>query len=508
MFNHGHGEGSHDRTRPESAAPGARERLAHKMNLGFLLNDAEPATAPTHTPTYSPMSQSQSQSQSHGKGPRAHMACVACRKRHIKCEATSNARDNTCARCVRKGLNCEYMDAAVEEAMRPPASRRRPATPGPTSPVHLVHPYAGYDARNGLSARSKSEFFPFKATAYESRSNFLCAGVLRPAGTRIRSEPSLSDGLRHIFCTTILPGRRVERTFRELRRVRTLPRAAATTPCAAINTGNERTMDGPGQPPRQWGCFRASFTKFLPLPGIAGLAGLGSFGSKRVGGIVTVHVCYRRQDSATGPVLSSSQMGLKNNVSIGNRTQTKVSEMTAIAVSVLMVRTQNGPVTFRNYNLALLGSDIRYCDTLVLSPVPSEFNKEWYPFTHLPMHSNPIPSPPKSTIGAGQGHLVRTYNSELRESSGLKYSILHFIKEKKTGPQRWSIGPGKEVMGRTREYEHVEQRWVKAQVDEEHVKFGTRAVVKGSIPEQTVLGNKQRHHLRDEPRHQAVEWQL
>ncbi|KAJ7049560.1 hypothetical protein C8F01DRAFT_1093363 [Mycena amicta] len=167
LFNHGHGEESHDRTGPESATPGAEERLVHRMNLGFLLNDDEPATATTHPPpaTYSPMSQpqSQSQSQSHGKGPRAHMACVACRKRHIKCEATSNPRDNTCARCVRKGLICEYMDVAVGAVMRPPASRRRPAIPGPTAPVHLVHPYAAYDAATGYqpgpnpsSSRSKT----------------------------------------------------------------------------------------------------------------------------------------------------------------------------------------------------------------------------------------------------------------------------------------------------------------------------------------------------------------
>ncbi|KAJ7050093.1 hypothetical protein C8F01DRAFT_1179863 [Mycena amicta] len=44
------------------------------------------------------------------------------------------------------------MDTAVEEAMHPPvpsSSRRRPATPGPTSPIHLVHPYPGYDAAAG-----------------------------------------------------------------------------------------------------------------------------------------------------------------------------------------------------------------------------------------------------------------------------------------------------------------------------------------------------------------------
>ncbi|KAJ7061394.1 hypothetical protein C8F01DRAFT_1231241, partial [Mycena amicta] len=64
-------------------------------------------------------------SQMHEKAPCAHMACVACRKGHIKvrmpaallalltrlanqCEETSNPRDNT----------CEYMDNAVEEATR------------------------------------------------------------------------------------------------------------------------------------------------------------------------------------------------------------------------------------------------------------------------------------------------------------------------------------------------------------------------------------------------------
>ncbi|KAJ7192096.1 hypothetical protein GGX14DRAFT_701451 [Mycena pura] len=44
---------------------------------------------------------------------RAHMACVRCRKHHIKCVPT--AKNEPCKRCVRNNLACEYLETAEEE---------------------------------------------------------------------------------------------------------------------------------------------------------------------------------------------------------------------------------------------------------------------------------------------------------------------------------------------------------------------------------------------------------
>ncbi|KAJ7203333.1 hypothetical protein GGX14DRAFT_652221 [Mycena pura] len=70
---------------------------------------------------------------------RAHMACVTCRKHHIKCVPVSpNARTKPCARCTRKGLFCEYLET-VEEEMRS-AAAGRPASSHSQALAHQNSP--------------------------------------------------------------------------------------------------------------------------------------------------------------------------------------------------------------------------------------------------------------------------------------------------------------------------------------------------------------------------------
>ncbi|KAJ7056005.1 hypothetical protein C8F01DRAFT_1087370 [Mycena amicta] len=54
---------------------------------------------------------------------RAHIACVICRKHHIKCVPVAPGRKSNgqpCARCTRKGLVCEYLETAEEETSAAP----------------------------------------------------------------------------------------------------------------------------------------------------------------------------------------------------------------------------------------------------------------------------------------------------------------------------------------------------------------------------------------------------
>nr|GAT52630.1 C6 finger domain [Mycena chlorophos] len=160
-------EGSHGRTRPRVKSTGVREDPRHKMNVGFLLNDTEP------DPPFAPSSSmSQQPPNQQLRSPRAHMACVACRKRHIKCEATTNPRDNTCARCIRKGLQCEYIDTALEEAMHSPtaSSSRRPRTSLGSAPSgNFGQPYGGGYAPQAADwpvAQSKTPYSSGQGAVY------------------------------------------------------------------------------------------------------------------------------------------------------------------------------------------------------------------------------------------------------------------------------------------------------------------------------------------------------
>ncbi|KAF7320550.1 Zn(2)-C6 fungal-type domain-containing protein [Mycena chlorophos] len=74
---------------------------------------------------------------------RTHVACVTCRKRHIKCVPAKKVTERrTCVNCVRKNIVCEYLEVAEEQARE--AGGSIPLTPvastsGSTSPATPPH---------------------------------------------------------------------------------------------------------------------------------------------------------------------------------------------------------------------------------------------------------------------------------------------------------------------------------------------------------------------------------
>ncbi|KAJ7478265.1 hypothetical protein FB451DRAFT_1396049 [Mycena latifolia] len=58
---------------------------------------------------------------------RTILACTNCRRRKIRCITTEQPPKNPCARCVKKGLSCEYV--AAPEAEEYSGSTSRPQTP-------------------------------------------------------------------------------------------------------------------------------------------------------------------------------------------------------------------------------------------------------------------------------------------------------------------------------------------------------------------------------------------
>lgn len=59
------------------------------------------------------------------KRRRAYVACVTCRKRKIKCVTASDADDDPCTRCKKKGIPCEFIAVPDEDESSP--------GPGPTT---------------------------------------------------------------------------------------------------------------------------------------------------------------------------------------------------------------------------------------------------------------------------------------------------------------------------------------------------------------------------------------
>ncbi|KAF7300057.1 Zn(2)-C6 fungal-type domain-containing protein [Mycena kentingensis (nom. inval.)] len=53
---------------------------------------------------------------------RTHVACLTCRKRHIKCVPGPGKRDSkrrsACTNCLRKNIDCRYLEVAEEHALR------------------------------------------------------------------------------------------------------------------------------------------------------------------------------------------------------------------------------------------------------------------------------------------------------------------------------------------------------------------------------------------------------
>ncbi|KAJ7613180.1 hypothetical protein FB45DRAFT_874705 [Roridomyces roridus] len=81
---------------------------------------------------------------------RAFSACMGCRKRKVKCEATSeNDWSKPCARCAKKGIRCEF---ELSPGFQPPPQATSPSTP-PTSGASNDHG-AAVGGRNAHSRSS------------------------------------------------------------------------------------------------------------------------------------------------------------------------------------------------------------------------------------------------------------------------------------------------------------------------------------------------------------------
>ncbi|KAJ7104886.1 hypothetical protein C8R44DRAFT_746146 [Mycena epipterygia] len=106
-----------------------------------------------------------SESESFNRRRRVYIACLNCRKRKIKC-LNEESLQRPCERCIRKGLICEYIPVANEQAQSagsnpPPPTQfgfgHRP--PAPYSPPPAVHPapafnptpaYGGYNGPSNV----------------------------------------------------------------------------------------------------------------------------------------------------------------------------------------------------------------------------------------------------------------------------------------------------------------------------------------------------------------------
>ncbi|KAJ7189654.1 hypothetical protein GGX14DRAFT_547040 [Mycena pura] len=207
-------------------------------------------------------------------GTRAHMACVHCRRRHIKCEATKNPRDNTCVRCIRKGLQCEYLDIAEDEpryASATTSQRPRPApSPAPPrSPQSTLGPYASgpqwgaYNVGNQYPSQPSSAAYAPSATGIRKpttgRGVFRqqLSYAVRPDVKRISNEHELwilsFQSAATELCPNIVRHMKDSATLRKVRAIIQVP--MGTTPlinrCQGSNTGAyvlRHPVDAVGRP--------------------------------------------------------------------------------------------------------------------------------------------------------------------------------------------------------------------------------------------------------------------
>ncbi|KAJ7443540.1 hypothetical protein FB451DRAFT_1189997 [Mycena latifolia] len=103
---------------------------------------------------------------------RIYIACVHCRKRKIRC-ITSSEYDS-CERCARKGLECEYLPIPVEQIQQPSQTSgwdgppARSATPGPHMPISWTQ---APQTHGGYNAPGTGPSFP-SSTAYSNLSHY------------------------------------------------------------------------------------------------------------------------------------------------------------------------------------------------------------------------------------------------------------------------------------------------------------------------------------------------
>ncbi|KAJ7106674.1 hypothetical protein C8R44DRAFT_745141 [Mycena epipterygia] len=99
-----------------------------------------------------------SESDSFNRRRRVYIACLNCRRRKIKC-LTEESEQRPCERCIRKGLVCEYLPVADEQAQSagsnpppptqsgfghpPPAPYNQPPVPRPAATFNATPAYNG-----------------------------------------------------------------------------------------------------------------------------------------------------------------------------------------------------------------------------------------------------------------------------------------------------------------------------------------------------------------------------
>ncbi|KAF7326161.1 Zn(2)-C6 fungal-type domain-containing protein [Mycena kentingensis (nom. inval.)] len=93
---------------------------SHAITCGFVLVSMSSPTSPKDALTFSTLFPD-------APRQRAPIACVHCRKRKIRCIAEQNMRP--CERCVRKGLQCDYMPVADPRNNAPGSAPASPTTP-------------------------------------------------------------------------------------------------------------------------------------------------------------------------------------------------------------------------------------------------------------------------------------------------------------------------------------------------------------------------------------------
>ncbi|KAJ7468242.1 hypothetical protein B0H11DRAFT_2284192 [Mycena galericulata] len=122
-------------------------------------------------------------SQTFSKRRRAFVACSNCRKRKIKCVTASDADDNPCTRCLKKGLTCEYAPVSDNEYS---ASDSSP----PNTPSAEIQP----QTRNSGRSRGSQSYAP----PHAGTSGFLNTAPQLPPRGRRTPVPSAGGSQLHL----------------------------------------------------------------------------------------------------------------------------------------------------------------------------------------------------------------------------------------------------------------------------------------------------------------------
>ncbi|KAJ7056895.1 hypothetical protein C8F01DRAFT_1233418 [Mycena amicta] len=92
---------------------------------------------------------------SKGPPPKTRLACVHCRKRHVRCEVkiSPDGDDISCIRCIRKRLQCEYIGVEEQESREWSQGSAVPVSRYPNGQSHSgrygsSHPYYPPDAQH------------------------------------------------------------------------------------------------------------------------------------------------------------------------------------------------------------------------------------------------------------------------------------------------------------------------------------------------------------------------